>query len=261
MTKDNRSVLSKIIERIKWALNCLLYGNPHGHVLPAPPPAPKKKEPPPIRREDPTKYSTMDSKGRIVPVQIEAYFLALNRYVEEGDDVLDVGFGLGYGLNILAIKAKTVSGVDVDKQVYDYCQGTVVGRNPRLAQLSVYDGMHLPFDDNSYDVITCVDVLEHVLDYDGFLDELLRVTRKGILISTPNRRPEYTNVDGTPRNPWHRREWSHPELDEILKRHVTKVDWNFLNGVYEGPFTCSQDVEEMTQTLTPFLYKATKISK
>ncbi len=92
---------------------------------------------------------------------------------------MDVGFGLGYGLNILAIKGKTVSGVDVDQQVYDYCQETLVGRNPRLAQLSVYDGMHLPFEDGYFDVVTCVDVLEHVEDYDNFLEEILRVPGKG----------------------------------------------------------------------------------
>jgi protein-L-isoaspartate O-methyltransferase len=49
--------------------------------------------------------------------------------VDESATVLDVGFGLGYGLNILAIKAKEVNGVDVDKKVYDYDEFTLLPGN------------------------------------------------------------------------------------------------------------------------------------
>lgn len=205
-------------------------------------------------RPDPKAYSTICGKGSIVPCQIEAYFLALNKYVEEGDTILDVGFGLGYGLNILAIKAKKVSGVEIDYKVYKYCQDTIVGRNPRLVHLKLYDGYNLPFPDNYFNVVTCVDVLEHVEDYHMFIEELLRVSSKGVFISTPNRRPEYTNPDGTPKNHWHLREWSRAELDEILRQHGT-VEWNFLNGPYDGPFTWTGDVADNTLTLSPFVYK------
>jgi len=167
-------------------------------------------------KPDPKEYSTMVGEGSVVPCQIEAYFLALNKYVDEFATVLDVGFGLGYGLNILAIKAKEVSGVDVDQKVYDYCQGTVVGRNPRLVHLSIYDGYSLNFPNNHFDVVTCVDVIEHVEDYEKLIEEMLRVSKKGVFLSTPNRRPEYTNPDGTPKNYWHLREWSFEEFDESL---------------------------------------------
>ncbi len=201
---------------------------------------------------DPTAYSTIVGQGSVVPVQIEAYFLALNRYVPEGGTVLDVGFGLGYGLNILAIKAAQVHGVDVDPQVYRYCQDTVAGRNPRLATLQVYDGYTLDFPDGYFDVVTCVDVLEHVEDYDRLLTAMLRVARVGVFLSTPNRRPESTNHDGTPKNYWHRREWSFDELDAIVQRHGT-VDWHCLDGPYEGPFTCGAGVTAATFALCPFI--------
>jgi len=205
----------------------------------------------------PSEYSTIVGVGSVVPCQIEAYFLALNKYVDESATVLDVGFGLGYGLNILAIKAKEVSGVDVDKKVYDYCQGTIVDRNPRLIYLSIYEGYSLSFPDNYFDVVTCVDTIEHVEDYDRLIKEMLRVAKKGVFLSTPNRRPEYTNPDGTPKNYWHLREWSFDEFDEIVKRHG-KVDWNFLNGPFEGPFISSKTVQENTFTLSPFIYKRGK---
>ena len=205
-------------------------------------------------KPNPKDYSTIVGVGTIVPCQIEAYFLALNRYVDEGAKVLDIGFGLGYGLNIMAIKAKEVSGVDIDEKVYHYCQNTIVGRNPRLMHLGMYDGYTLNFPDNFFDVLTCVDVIEHVEDYHRFIKEMLRVSRIGVFFSTPNRRPEYTNLDGTPKNFWHLREWSFEEFDLIVTQHG-RVDWNFLNGPFEGPFTRSDRVHQDTLTLSPFIYK------
>ena len=212
----------------------------------------KGNKPIPVIKPDPKDYSTIVGVGSVVPCQIEAYFLALNQYLGEKETAIDVGFGLGYGLNILAIKASAVSDVDIDPKVLQYCRNTVIGRNPRIAHLDLYDGYSLPFPDKHFDLITCVDVLEHVEDYHRFLDELLRVARKSVFISTPNRRPEYTNPDGTPKNYWHLREWSYEELDEILVQHG-RVDWNFLNGKFEGPFTTSKIIQENTLALAPVI--------
>jgi 2-polyprenyl-3-methyl-5-hydroxy-6-metoxy-1,4-benzoquinol methylase len=208
----------------------------------------------PTPNPNPKEYSAIIGVGSIVPCQIEAYFLALNLYLEEKESVLDVGFGLGYGLNILAIKASSVSGIDIDQKVIDYCRNTVLSRNPRLVNLNLYDGYRIPFPDSHFDLVTCIDVLEHVVDYHRFLDELLRVTRKGIFISTPNRIPENTNSDGTPKNYWHLREWNFDELDEILRKHGY-LDWNFLDGPFEGPFIHSKIISNKTLTLSPFLVK------
>lgn len=203
-------------------------------------------------KPNPGDYSATLGIGSVVPCQIEAYFLALNLYADEDSRVLDVGFGLGYGLNILAIKAREVSGVDVDVKVLNYCKNTLQGRNPRLANLVLYDGYNLDYPDNYFDISCCVDVIEHVEDFDKLIKEMLRVSKKGIFLSTPNRRPEYTNPDGTPKNYWHLREWNFEEFDKIITKHG-KVDWNFLNGPFEGPFTISKTVQDDTLTLSPFI--------
>lgn len=205
-------------------------------------------------RPDPKKYSTIVGAGSIIPCQQEAYFLCLKKYLKVGDSVLDVGFGLGYGMNILSIRASKVYGVDVDPLVLKYCQDNFMGRNPKLMKLMLYDGINLKFKDNTFDVVSCVDVLEHVEDYHSFLDELLRVSKRGVFISTPNRREEYTNPDGTPKNRWHLREWNRKELSKILEKHG-RVEWNFLNGPFKGPFTISDSVQKDTLTLSPFIYK------
>lgn len=44
----------------------------------------------------------------------------------------------------------------------------------------------LPFEDNAYDVVTALDVLEHLDNPHGALQELCRVARKSVLVSLPN---------------------------------------------------------------------------
>ncbi len=206
----------------------------------------------PEPKPDPKDYTTTNGPME-VPCQKEAYFLALNKYMQDGDEVLDVGCGIGYGINLLSIKASDVKGVDVDPKAIEYCKEQIEGKNPRLTSLDIYDGYKLPYKDKQFDVVTTIDVLEHVEDYDRFIDELLRVTRRVVLFSTPNRRPENTNPDGTPKNYWHLREWSLEELDAIMQKHKAKVDWNFINGTWEGPFSISGKVVADTMTLTPAL--------
>ncbi len=209
----------------------------------------------PYGPKNPKGYTALLGKGSVVPCQIEAYFLALSKYIDESSKVLDVGFGLGYGLNILSIKASEVRGVDVDEKAYEYCKSTYLGKNPKLVEIKIYNGYDLDYPDNYFEIVTCIDVLEHVKDYDKLLKEMMRVAKKGIFISTPNRRPEYTNKDGTPKNYWHLREWDKAELESILKKYG-KLEWNFLNGPFDGPFTLSEHLKENTLTLSPFIFKS-----
>ncbi len=210
------------------------------------------------KKTDPKEYSAVSGiEGIIPPCQIEVYFRALNNYVKEGDRVLDVGFGTGYGLVLLGNKATEVYGADVDKKAYDYCQRVLAGKHPKLKKLSLYDGYKLDYPDNYFDMITCVEVLEHVEDYHRFLDEVLRVSKRGVFLTTPNKRPEYTKADGTPKNYWHLREWTFAELDAITRKHG-EVEWNCVNGPFEGPFTITKTEQADTLDLALFIKKAAK---
>lgn len=44
----------------------------------------------------------------------------------------------------------------------------------------------LPFDDDAFDVVVCLDVLEHLNNPHGALSELQRVARKSVFLSLPN---------------------------------------------------------------------------
>lgn len=197
-------------------------------------------------------YTVLDNPVE-VPVQVAAYKLARDKYVLPGDSVLDVGFGLGYGMRIMAAKAREISGVEIDAKAVVTCQRTM-RQLPRIRELKHYDGQVLPYADSTFDVVTCIDVVEHVPNYVSFIEEMLRVSRRVILLSTPNRRPEYTRPDGQPKNCWHLREWSPDELEGILNQLCATWEWNFINGPWEGPFTYSCVPMLDTMALTPALF-------
>jgi len=185
-----------------------------------------------------------------VPCQVECYLLCREKYLKPTDTVLDVGFGLGYGLQIMAAKVEKLLGVEVDVRAVDRARRIFAG-HPRVASILIYDGVRLPLQDKSVDVITCVEILEHVEAYKNLLLEMARVARRAVFISTPNQRPENTLPSGRPKNYWHLREWTKAELEAILIELGLKSEWNFLNGPFQGPFNWTKYMTESTFSLVP----------
>jgi 2-polyprenyl-3-methyl-5-hydroxy-6-metoxy-1,4-benzoquinol methylase len=195
-------------------------------------------------------YSVIDSEGEVPQVQVAAYQLIADKYLQPGDSVLDVGFGLGYGLNLMSNKAKTLSGIDIDRLAVAKGNQDLLG-NSKIRELKHYDGLNIPYPEKSFDVVTCVDVIEHVPDYAQLIKNMCQIARRVVIISTPNRRAEFTKPDGAPMNPWHLREWSFDEFDSILGELGREYEWNLLNGKWDGPFEISSKVDENTMALTP----------
>lgn len=193
-------------------------------------------------------YSTLDNPAEI-PVQVAAYHLVTERYIRKSDSVLDVGFGIGCGLRIMVEKAEKLSGIEVDRKTVRLARNAIF--DSRISGFEHYDGYSIPFKERSFDVVTCIDVIEHVPDYLRLLNELCRITKRIVFLSTPNRRIEHTGVDGKPKNPWHIREWSYEEFDRVLMQLGKNYEWNFLNGPWEGPFSVSQRITNATIALTP----------
>ncbi|MFC1496871.1 methyltransferase domain-containing protein [Verrucomicrobiota bacterium] len=199
----------------------------------------------------PSEYSTLDNPLE-VPAQVEAYLLCRDKYLKPTDTILDLGFGLGYGLQIMAAKVNNLVGIDVDPlAVKRGCR--IFEEHPHIRKVMLYDGKRLPFEDKTFDVVTCVEVIEHTENYKGMLLEMARVARRSIFITTPNRQPQNTLPNGQPRNYWHLREWTMSELDAILVGLGFKYEWNCLNGPFEGPFTVTDTPTENTFSLVPVI--------
>ena len=104
-----------------------------------------------------------------------------------GGDLLDVGAGAGQFLNMLARSRKFGSVVGIDKARFKkYTQF-----EPNMSKLDG-DIANLQFEDNSFDVVTCMEVLEHIPPevFVAGLAELRRVCRGQLIMSLPFCEPE-----------------------------------------------------------------------
>ena len=100
---------------------------------------------------------------------------SLQTYLKRGArrplDVLDFGCGTGSFLKYLD-RFGTVSGVDSDPDAVAFCH-----ERGRTEVRHVAPGAPLPFADSSFDLVTTLDVIEHVADDIATLCELRRVLR------------------------------------------------------------------------------------
>lgn len=63
--------------------------------------------------------------------------------------------------------------------------GIGLGDSPGLVKVDV-EKEAIPYPDNSFDCVLCLDVLEHVDNIHEVFDELCRVTRNWVIVSLPN---------------------------------------------------------------------------
>lgn len=155
-------------------------------------------------------------------VQVAAYQAFGRRCV--GQSVIEVGCGLGMGTKLLTDAGARVTATDYEETCLRYARehfGCAVDYRQCSATA-------LPFADQAFDFVTCVDVIEHIADYDQALAEMRRVTRQAVLFATPNRLPENTNPDGTPRNYWHQFEWTPEEMRAALARIFPRFEVHYI---------------------------------
>ncbi len=97
--------------------------------------------------------------------------------------VLDVGCGEGFTLNKLKENkiGKIYEGIDYSKEAIDL--GKKAYPDLHISQGNIYN---LKYKDNSFDLVICSEVLEHLEDPQKALKELSRVSKKYILLSVPN---------------------------------------------------------------------------
>ena len=86
-----------------------------------------------------------------------------------GADVLEIGTGTGAQLRELSAVANSAIGVDLHSS---YLQAPSYN-------FTYYDGVNLPFADNSFDVIYSSNTMEHVMDEPGLHLQMKRVLRPG----------------------------------------------------------------------------------
>ncbi len=157
--------------------------------------------------------------------------------------MLDAGCGEGFVIDIFqtAMPETQIAGFDVLENSVKAAQQ----RNPR-AEIAVGDIYNIDFADDSFDIVCCFEVLEHLHEPDRALSELARVARNHVVLSVPHE-PFFClanaargkNLDIRPRgsDPDHRNFWSREKFAEFagMELDVTvltgSAPWTILAGV------------------------------
>jgi len=104
-----------------------------------------------------------------------------------GKRILDVGAGMGFMAQLLGrhiqdkggIPSDFITACDLYPEYFSY-------KNVVCKKVEFINA--LPFDDGSFDIAYAIEVIEHLKDPYGFIQEMFRVVRPGgkVIITTPN---------------------------------------------------------------------------
>jgi SAM-dependent methyltransferase len=105
----------------------------------------------------------------------------------EGKDVLEVACGTGQGLGLLARRARSVTGLDIDPKLLGRARQCYLARTEiRFAPGNAED---LPFPDATFDVVILFEAIYYLSHPERFVKEAKRVLRGGgvVLVCTANK--------------------------------------------------------------------------
>ena len=146
-----------------------------------------------------------------------------------GKNVLDLGCGEGYGVDLLATRASEAVGVDLAPEALYHARHTYRRENLRFLYSDIN---RLELKDDSFDVVCSLQVIEHLPDDRSFMREIMRVLRPGgiCVLSTPNKTLISPGRE-TPLNPFHIREYDYAQFTRFMQEHFTQVE---LVGIFHA---------------------------
>jgi len=157
---------------------------------------------------------------------IKRFFKSLAKIIQGGHykSVLDVGCGEGVPLlNILSElqSNNSINGVDCDE-----IKLLMIKNNIPEGKFVKGDIYNLPYKNKTFDLILCLEVLEHLSSPKKALEEIKRVSSQDVLFSVPNEplwsflnlmRLKYVRNFGN--TPGHCQKWSFRNFQKLLKRY------------------------------------------
>ncbi len=154
--------------------------------------------------------NTDESDNFVLARSVLAYREAAKRV---GGNVLEIGTGSGYGVQIVA--PAVVSLLTVDKHLPGGIDIAASG-NTEFRRMKVPP---LDFPSGTFDFVISFQVIEHIRDDFALLDEVRRVLRPGgrFIVTTPNASMSLT------RNPWHVREYSPEQFTNLMESRFKRA--------------------------------------
>jgi len=119
------------------------------------------------------------------PVSVVDHSLVDYVFQHGGQELLDLGCGLGGYAKTLAMRGRKVTALDVNEKYVAIAKQ--IGVDAKL-----YDGIRLPLPDKSVDTIFMIEVMEHIPNPEFLIAELQRVTRRNLIVTVPNCSQSFT---------------------------------------------------------------------
>ena len=136
-----------------------------------------------------------------------------------GLDVVDLACGEGYGVEVLARRARRVTGVDANPAAYEHARLRYERPGVRIVR-DMVERYREPCD-----AVVFLQTIEHVLDPAGVLRHLRTMLRPGgtAYVSTPNLLTLAPPGADKSDNPWHLREYRAPEFRALCEGAFERV--------------------------------------
>jgi SAM-dependent methyltransferase len=153
--------------------------------------------------------------------------------------ILDVGCGTGANLLLLS-QYGDAEGVDISEDALSFC------RERGLKQVKLGAAEQLPYDDASFDLVTALDVVEHLDDDVAGLKEIRRVLRPGgrALLFVPTFMFLWGVQDDVSN---HRRRYRLPEFKRVLNEAGFEVERaTYANITFFAPILLMRKLMRLT---------------
>lgn len=138
-------------------------------------------------------------------------------------------------------------GVDIDAEAIAYCL------ERGLKDVRLGEAAKLPFADGSFDLVTCLDVVEHLDDDTAALREMRRVLRPGghLLVTVPAHPFLWGDQDEVN---LHKRRYVADQLRErLIASGYTVVRLSYMNAVLFPPIAAVRMLRRLERRLRPRL--------
>jgi ubiquinone/menaquinone biosynthesis C-methylase UbiE len=138
-------------------------------------------------------------------------------------NLLDIGSGRGVFLWPLVSQFPELDIISIEKNIRSVNDVNWVNRGgyERVKAFSM-DASDISFPDNEFDIITALEVLEHMENYRKVLSELIRVSRRYLIISVPSKEDN---------NPDHIHLFTEKKLRESFDKYsIKKIAFQYVPG-------------------------------
>lgn len=169
---------------------------------------------------------TTEITSSVIPSDNPLHQRLLKPYYLVKDDisghVLEVGCGDGRGIDVISNLCESYTGIDKNGLVLDKLKKKFT--DSRFIKQDIPPLKDIASD--RYSIVLSFQVIEHIRDDVQFLKELKRVIMPGgkVFITTPNIKKSLT------RNPWHIREYTSKQLEELVNSVFDKVTIKGITG-------------------------------